>query len=291
MSALLRTIPRPATHHPPLPGLVRSKTPLGVERVLATIKFRISGQAKKFFGDGIALWFVTEPSYPRFAAKKDGEEMHGGNEKFEGIAVIFDTFRNTEALEQHRDVTVLFNDGTKTRELMDVELEGCDANLRFHEERGDFSVMDAARAKVIIDTIDDPGAEPGDEEREPISRLTVAMDPKASGEWADPPCVSMRLPFSPGWVAHAHVGVTATTGQARSRTRAEISLSFPVFVFLRFLRSSRPLTPVPFPSPSRVARGVRAGLTGRCAATQRTPCVCARDDRPPAVARPARRQP
>ena len=193
-------------------GAIWSNLPLNVERVLATLKFRISGQAKKFFGDGIALWFVKEPSYPRFFNKR-GEELHGGSSSFEGVAIIFDTFKNAEALEAHRDVTVLFNDGTRTRAQMTEVVEGCDANVRFHEERGDFSVSSHARAKVIIDTIDDP-----DGGGEPVSRLTVAIDPAdrswADGDqWTDPPCVSIRLPFAPGWVQHAHVGLTATTGQ------------------------------------------------------------------------------
>jgi len=52
-----------------------------------------------------------------------------------------------------RDVTVLVNDGQKTYDMMIQEshdVVGCNTNIRFHAERGDFSVNDATRAKIII---------------------------------------------------------------------------------------------------------------------------------------------
>lgn len=77
-------------------------------------------------------------------------ELHGSQEKFVGIGIIFDTFRNTETINAHRDVTVLINDGEKTFEMMTDQVLGCNANIRFHSERADFSVTDSTRAKVII---------------------------------------------------------------------------------------------------------------------------------------------
>ena len=53
----------------------------------------------------------------------------------------------------YRDVTVLVNDGTKTYDMMiedSNDVIGCNTNIRFHAERGDFSVNDATRAKVLI---------------------------------------------------------------------------------------------------------------------------------------------
>jgi hypothetical protein len=50
-------------------------------------------------------------------------------------------------------VTVLVNDGTKTYDMMiedSHEVVGCNTNIRYHAERGDFSVNDATRAKVFI---------------------------------------------------------------------------------------------------------------------------------------------
>ncbi len=39
--------------------------------------------------------------------------LHGYQENFVGIGIIFDTFKNTENIAAHRDVTVLINDGEK----------------------------------------------------------------------------------------------------------------------------------------------------------------------------------
>lgn len=53
----------------------------------------------------------------------------------------------------YRDVTVLVNDGTKTYDMMiedSHDVVGCNTNIRYHAERGDFSVNDATRAKVLI---------------------------------------------------------------------------------------------------------------------------------------------
>jgi lectin, mannose-binding 2 len=120
-----------------------SRKPLGVPQFSAIFKFRISGQGKNFFGDGIALWITQQSSY-------QPGDLHGSVEKFTGVGIIFDTFRNTETIHAHRDVTLLINDGEKTWEMMTEDIKGCNANFRFHAERADFSVTDAARAKIVL---------------------------------------------------------------------------------------------------------------------------------------------
>lgn len=124
-------------------GAVWSRKPLGVPSFSSVLKFRISGQGKTFFGDGLALWIVHQSYY------SDGP-IHGFQEKFVGIGIIFDTFRNTESFDAHRDVTVLVNDGEKTWEMMTKDVTGCNINVRYHADRADFSVKDAARAKVVL---------------------------------------------------------------------------------------------------------------------------------------------
>ena len=69
---------------------------------------------------------------------------------FSYSGIIFDTFKNTENLSAHRDVTVLVNDGDKTFELMTDDIQGCNTNVRYHSERADFSVSDSSRAKIVI---------------------------------------------------------------------------------------------------------------------------------------------
>lgn len=153
------------------------------------VKLRISGKGKVFFGDGIGLWIVQQGYYT------DGD-LHGFPEKFIGIAVIFDTFKNTEHISAHRDVTILVNDGEKTYELMTTEVQGCNANFRYHSERADFAVTDSTRAKIIIDD----------------RNLTISLDPRNTGEWME--CVKLtNVPLQSEWARRAHIGLTGTTGQ------------------------------------------------------------------------------
>ena len=125
-------------------GAIWSRRALGVPYFSTVLKFRISGQGKMFFGDGIALWIVQQNFY------NEGN-LHGFQDKFVGIGIVFDTFKNTESLANHRDVTVLVNDGSKTYEMMVEDVQGCSANVRYHAQRADFSVLDASRAKLIVD--------------------------------------------------------------------------------------------------------------------------------------------
>ena len=121
--------------------------------VISTVMYQVYQQyltlelvdrAKNFFGDGIALWITQQGYY------MEGT-LHGSQEKFTGIGIIFDTFKNTENLAAHRDVTVLVNDGTKTYEMMTETVQGCNMNVRFHNERGDFDAAESmSKAKIIL---------------------------------------------------------------------------------------------------------------------------------------------
>ena len=124
-------------------GALWARKSIGVPTFSSIFKFRISGQGKNFFGDGIALWITQQGYY------QEGN-LHGSTEKFTGIGIIFDTFKNTENLAAHRDVTVLINDGEKTYEMMTQNVLGCEASIRYHADRADFSVTDASRAKIMI---------------------------------------------------------------------------------------------------------------------------------------------
>jgi mannose-binding lectin 2 len=125
-------------------GSLWSKKPLGVDEFSAILKFRISGQGKQFFGDGIGFWIMQQSFW------KEGN-LHAVDERFVGVGIIFDTFKNTENLASHRDVTVIVNDGEKTWEMMTEDVRGCQAQVRYHNDRADFSVKDSSRAKVVVD--------------------------------------------------------------------------------------------------------------------------------------------
>eukprot|EP01031_Cornospumella_fuschlensis_P032804 gene32804-39660_t len=66
-------------------GALWSRRSVGVPSFSSVIKFRISGQGKNFFGDGLALWVVQNGYYVE-------GDLHGFQEKFVGVGVIFDTF-------------------------------------------------------------------------------------------------------------------------------------------------------------------------------------------------------
>lgn len=174
-------------------GALWSRKAIGVPEFSGVLKFRISGQGKSFFGDGLALWIVQQSFY-------DPGDLHGFKENFQGVGVIFDTFRNTDKGQEHRDVTVLINDGEKTFEMMTDDIQGCNAAFRYHADRADFSVSSSTKVKVTI----------ADEQ------LVVRIDPRGDDDWLD--CVSLdmtrpgyRLPKD--WLVRAHVGITASTGQ------------------------------------------------------------------------------
>jgi len=169
-------------------GSIWSRKPLGVPSFSAILQFRISGQGKNFFGDGIAFW-ITQHGY-----NIDGI-LHGSTESFVGIGIVFDTFKNTENLAAHRDVTILINDGRRTYEAMTEDVLGCSARVRYHAERADFSVTDSSRAKVVLEH----------------KKLHVYIDADNSNNWES--CVMVEdVDLPDNWTSRAYVGLTATTG-------------------------------------------------------------------------------
>lgn len=169
-------------------GAVWSAAPIGRDSFTATLKFRIHGQGKKFFGDGLALWVMQQPYWVE-------GELHGVTPSFKGVGVVFDTFKNTEQGARHKDVAVFVNDGTKTQPVMMQEFEGCDASVRYHGERADFDVTNSSKAKITIER----------------NIFTVMIDARANGNWFT--CHRLELPLEEDWATKAHLGITASTGQ------------------------------------------------------------------------------
>ena len=168
-------------------GALWSRKALGVNTVSCVLKLRISGQGAKFYGDGLALWFVHQGYYVE-------GDMHGSVEGFTGFGIIFDTFDNAESGTRHRDVTIVTNDGKGTQETMLQAAVGCNAKVRYHEARADFSIESSSRARVVVEG----------------TQLKVQMDASSSGAWTD--CAETTLPFEADWLEKAHVGVSASTG-------------------------------------------------------------------------------
>jgi mannose-binding lectin 2 len=96
----------------------------------ATIKFRISGQGKKLFGDGLAFWFTTQSFY------RDGE-LHGFTDMFTGFGIVFDTYVNKEPGHVHKDILFLGSDGSTSKKSAgehgggtEVNPTGCNSDFR-----------------------------------------------------------------------------------------------------------------------------------------------------------------
>lgn len=109
--------------------------------------------------------------------------------------MIFDTFRNTE--HPHKDVAIVVNDKTKSWEVMMQTMSGCDGAMRFYagaETR--FSVTDKSRAKIYLND----------------THLGLQVDLKNTGRWEE--CALINLVgLEEDWLRHAHIGITASTGQ------------------------------------------------------------------------------
>ena len=62
-------------------GALWSRGPSASTSLNAILEFRISGQGKKLFGDGLGLWFVNQPYY-------SSGHLQGNNEYFNGSLTL-----------------------------------------------------------------------------------------------------------------------------------------------------------------------------------------------------------
>ncbi|CAH0489355.1 unnamed protein product [Peronospora farinosa] len=172
-------------------GHIWGNKKLAVKEFAAVLTFRISGQAKSWFGDGLALWLTTSEYVQG--------DNHGFIGDFKGVGVIFDTFVNEEHNGGHKDVTFFENDGTKTLDqLHDMEKVGCMApGIRYHEKNAAFSPsLNMSRARITYTQAD--------------QQFSILIDADASGNWVK--CYNQRLTIGDDWIHDAYVGITASTG-------------------------------------------------------------------------------
>jgi hypothetical protein len=168
-------------------GYLWSNKPIDRDQFAAEFTFRISGQAKSLYGDGIALWLVENDDVNTGA-------LHGLDSKFKGAAIIFDTYVNTDQAP-HRDVSIITNNGEQAYLSLSTDTTiGCNGDIRYHGKRSDFSALNSTR--VVVEVV--------------RNSIKVFLDAKNSGALTE--CFSTVLPFSESWIKSAHVGVSATTG-------------------------------------------------------------------------------
>lgn len=88
--------------------------------------------------------------------------------KFEGIAVVIDTFKNVEHGSLHRDVTLVINDGSKESEIGVEDILGCNVEgMRYHEGRDDFSTFNLSRLRILYSE----------------DRLVLEVDGEGTNDW------------------------------------------------------------------------------------------------------------
>ncbi|TDH70884.1 hypothetical protein CCR75_002908 [Bremia lactucae] len=170
-------------------GYLWHKHPVNRNELSVILTFRISGQGKRWFGDGIGLWLTDHPTYT-------AGSNHGFTDKYTGIAIIIDTFVNSEHKGGHKDISVFVNDGTKEMDQMYTEPRvGCNAAVRHNEKSAHFDpVHSISRIKVrILNT-----------------RLVIEVDDLATGQWVD--CHEMTLNLRENWLETSTIGITASTG-------------------------------------------------------------------------------
>jgi mannose-binding lectin 2 len=170
-------------------GFLWGNSPIDADEFTIIFQFRISGQGQRFFGDGIALWITENSHY-------SGGNLHGASESFKGVGIIMDTFKNTETAALHKDVTIFQNDGTKSVDEMQKVSVGCDASMRYHEKRADFSPTNSSRVKIQYNR----------------GFLKISVDSKTTGTWdacTEIPALNL-VPAD--FTKKAYIAVTASTG-------------------------------------------------------------------------------
>ncbi|CAM9996743.1 unnamed protein product, partial [Phaeothamnion confervicola] len=164
-------------------GFLWSRSPMMVEKDEFSLifKFRISGGDERLFGDSLALFITTEP-------RPSEGTLYGFQDKFVGIGVVMDTYRDSPVPSKHRDVSVVVNNGQKGFNEVTDALTGCNANLRYYEKRDDFNVLKASRIRLqYLDKM-----------------LTVEVDARNTGRWRR--CTTVPITDMPDdWLKMARV--------------------------------------------------------------------------------------
>lgn len=171
-------------------GHLWGKEKLAAREFSAVLTFRISGQAKSWFGDGLALWITDSQKYVQ-------GDNHGFIGNFNGFGFVFDTFVNQEHGGGHKDVTFFENDGSKTLDqLNEMDKVGCMApGIRYHEKNANFNPSTSlSRAKIQYKD----------------QQISIAIDAAGTGDWV--PCYSQQVRISDAFLNNAVFGITASTG-------------------------------------------------------------------------------
>ena len=137
-------------------GWVTSRTPLALSEWSALLELRASGHSPHLYGDGLAIWLVSNPDHVE-------GNVFGREDHWNGLAIFFDTFQNLDFSHHHKHPYIygMINDGSK-RYVPDAEQpdptkqampgshdnSGCSYEFRYHEARHDVSVLNHTRVHL-----------------------------------------------------------------------------------------------------------------------------------------------
>ena len=171
-------------------GYVWGSKHVNVDNWSVVLGFRVSGQGRTLFGDGLVFWFTDMGSYR-------AGNLFGIDSKFNGFAVILDTFKNTETAHVHKDISVLMGKGDDASARLNTERAGCDANFRYYEGADNFKAAESmSHLKITFKN----------------KVLTVAVDQTGDGKFKH--CFSAQNVLPETFdIRRSFYGLSATTGQ------------------------------------------------------------------------------
>jgi len=183
-------------------GWVASRQPLSTPEWSALLELRASGNSMHLYGDGLAIWLVSNPDHiegPVF-----GREDH-----WTGLGIFFDTFQNLDHSHHHKHpyIYAVMNDGTKgyipDAEAPDpakqalpgsIDNSGCSFEFRYLETRHDVSVLNHTRVHVTY--------------KDKTLKLRLQQTALGErGEWLE--CFEMKDVELP---SNAYFGISSATG-------------------------------------------------------------------------------
>lgn len=113
---------RLTSDRPSQSGWLFSRVPLTATNWEVEVEFRISGK-NQLYGDGLAMWVTRQRAQPG--------DVFGHTDKFEGLGIFIDTYKNNRPGVVFPYVMAMFGDGEtsydKNTDGKSTELAGCSA--------------------------------------------------------------------------------------------------------------------------------------------------------------------
>jgi len=175
-------------------GFLWSRSPVNSPNFSMVLKFRISGNNQKDYGDFLSLGVLTDPRY-----LPGNTFLH--RSEFTGFFVVIQSNSSKKITSDSlREISVVANDGSFSETKILEEMKGCSAPLRYYEGRDDFNILKASRLRIKYSASN--------------KELEVEMDIRNTGKWRR--CTTFdlsQLNLSRNWLTTAYVGLLGSTSE------------------------------------------------------------------------------